>query len=695
MSIKQFYDGGSIATDIHDDNSGFIYYPNGSVAVCISPVNDYQNCFYAFDTNRKMSMLLGFNEDAIGFCSSTKRKSADSISDTVVCLSHSGGLVSMNGSITKQWQWNGFSSSRTKANLTDDLTVQLNENLVFKFKDQDNMSINFQHSNISYKCDLGRKMKRNDSCYLDNAKREMGGKLIPQIDYISLKQRQKTFNESMLAQRNKIHPRSENLSDMVRSIVVDLENRFDGIESKMMTTPGIGTSWQAEALNNTLNEIPKIAIIGTETGSFSGFGKHMYVNREEFSLSNTLPAAFTSADGTWKGEVEIRHVLREHNPPLKRSEILRANSGRYSNMLIVSKTLVTADNPTGMTVSSAKPLETIRWKTFIEDVTLSKHVPTAPVYVALVLRPGDPACCASEYAAEVLNARMMDSDEGNKNTQTTSHHLKNVNQKYKMYKIDVCEDPGIVNELGIKHLPVFVMFHGGNMVYAGPIGGKKVKCSASSISPQVLVVEPDIRHQIGIEKTVRKQGCDTFLCLSVGEAIERIQQFSAPTSGRAPIIFDIIFLSDQLSTNDISTLAKKVSEFTSSKRTVLCGLVDVLGENGYQNLHAVKWKDCITEDVSLVLPATVSNFVSLATQKPIKSAAIVKLLSLRVVPPENMNFGLSPESLLAKMNEVIDKLQGTGNEMASSLIQLRDGKPYVGIRLSAEDVRMRGMQLTK
>jgi len=203
MSIKKSYEGGAIGIDIHEDNSGFIYYPTGTIAMCISPVNDYQYCCYAFDSNRKTTMLLGFNEDAIGFCSTSKRKSADSPSDTVVCLSHSGGLVSVNGNISKQWQWDGFSSSRTKSILADGLTVQLNENLTFNFKDQDNMSICFQHGSISYSCDLGRKLKRTDS-YLDNAKREIGGKLNPQIDYVSLKQRQKLFNDSMLALRNKV-----------------------------------------------------------------------------------------------------------------------------------------------------------------------------------------------------------------------------------------------------------------------------------------------------------------------------------------------------------------------------------------------------------------------------------------------------------------------------------------------------------
>ena len=46
--------------------------------------------------------------------------------------------------------------------------------------------------------------------------------------------------------------------------------------------------------------------------------------------------------------MEVRSALREMNPPLARSGILKANSGRYSTALVVDKAAVTADNPTGI-----------------------------------------------------------------------------------------------------------------------------------------------------------------------------------------------------------------------------------------------------------------------------------------------------------------------------------------------------------
>ena len=75
---------------------------------------------------------------------------------------------------------------------------------------------------------------------------------------------------------------------MVRNIVAGLEKRFEGIESKMMSSPSLGNSWKIEALSNTLNEIPRIPITGNESGSHKGYGSHIYVVPEDFDLSKTV-----------------------------------------------------------------------------------------------------------------------------------------------------------------------------------------------------------------------------------------------------------------------------------------------------------------------------------------------------------------------------------------------------------------------
>lgn len=85
-----------------------------------------------------------------------------------------------------------------------------------------------------------------------------------------------------------LHPKSENLSEMVKDIVAQLEANFGDVSERMTTSPGIGSLWKSEALAKTLDEIPRIPICNQETGITPGFGKHLYVPSESIDLSKTV-----------------------------------------------------------------------------------------------------------------------------------------------------------------------------------------------------------------------------------------------------------------------------------------------------------------------------------------------------------------------------------------------------------------------
>jgi hypothetical protein len=283
MSLS--YSSGQTALALNADGTGYAYYPNGAVAVAVSSASDYQNSFFAFDKNRKATVLLGINELGTGFANSTTRKSAD-VAKQITVLSDIGALVTDSGKITWEWRWDRRSMN-AGTEPTSNIDSNLNENLTFSFKDRTKMSLLFTCNGISHTFDLGVKVKRNDS-YLDHVKREPGGRLIPQMEHVTLKQRQVLQGEEMRAQRNKLHPRSENLSDMVKGVVADLESRFEGLDAKMCTIPSLGTEWKSIALGATKSEIPRIPKAGTETGVTTGFGDTIYVSPQDFDMSQTV-----------------------------------------------------------------------------------------------------------------------------------------------------------------------------------------------------------------------------------------------------------------------------------------------------------------------------------------------------------------------------------------------------------------------
>ena len=237
---------------------------------------------------------------------------------------------------------------------------------------------------------------------------------------------------------------------------------------------------------------------------------------------------------------------------------------------------------------------------------------------------------------------------------------------------------------------MFIMVNSGRVMYSGLIGGRKMHINSVS-RPQILIIEPTFKHQIAMEKTLRGNECDSFLCLDIQQALERLRQVSqGGINGDPAIVFDLILVSEDVQSGDIDSLFRKVASDVKSKRTVIVGLASVLGDHGKKNLNSVAWTDYCSFEVEKVIPGFINKICSVVTQKPIKASSIRKLLNLRYVPPEDVNFGLTTDTLISKIAEVQQSLTGPRNSE-----YLKNAVPSLGIKLSTMDVKMRGKHLIK
>jgi hypothetical protein len=165
------------------------------------------------------------------------------------------------------------------------------------------------------------------------------------------------------------------------------------------------------------------------------------------------------------------------------------------------------------------------------------------------------------------------------------------------------------------------------------------------------------------------------------------------------LIFDLILVSSDDQSHDLSILAQKVAELVKTKRTAIIATINMLGEHGHHNLNSVKWDESYSsiDNETLLLTSPLAGIAQLCIQKPIKNLSIMKALSLRSEQIEESNFGLTAETLYNKIAKLRKRIAGGGAGVGSrdGGLGLGGGVAFVGTRLSVEDVVIRGRPLIK
>lgn len=672
MSVTSWYGNKNAAVKIAADLTGFVYYVDGKVALCEAAFSDYQNNHYCYDKNG--SLLLAIDALGIGYAQASVRKDAD-LPQFSITFTVNGGLITNNNKVTDEWSW---AHPAAKGHPVDTVRTRLNEHWVFVYKNRNSMFLEFECEGIKYTSDISIKQRRKEPSYLATAKRDATGRLLLPSKAKTLKQRTEDFNKKMLVKQNLVHPKSENLSDMVSGIVLGLENKFGDVNTRMMTSPSPGKTWKGDALTNTISELPKIALSGMETGKVTGLGTSIYSSLDAAATRSgqPLPGHLVNATtGGWKNDTEVRSSLLAINPVLKRTNVLKCNSGRYSSMLVVDPAKVTAHNPTGMVATEGLPLELITWNVLKGELEEQSKLSGSSqlLTVGIIGRVGEVRYSACLRMAALTNLKLAQEKEASET------------QRFRMVRIEVGENSDVLKELSVKYLPTFVMWSQGRMMYKGQAGGAKV-AAGPVYRPKVMLIENHPRFQLAIEKHLKKLNCDSFLCITASAALDALQNLMLGNSKDA---FDLVLVSGDMlesSSAELSVLRGKLAGAMEQKRTVVAAMVTTVGEQGLQNLKSYEWDGNYCSADVAKLPGA-GRLIQHLSQKPVKAVAIAALLEQCSYKGDDIyvQLGVTPEAFLTKMVAV--------REQALKGAPSKEKDAFGKLHLSVQDVKYAGTNL--
>lgn len=431
----------------------------------------------------------------------------------------------------------------------------------------------------------------------------------------------------------------------VRAIVENLEKEFDSYGPKCSTS--FGSSWRMDALVATKRELPKIALTGHEIGPTVGLGAAVYQNSSKpEDETSRCDSKATNTESKAKhpiwmlNNVELRHALMQKNPPLLRSNVLTAASGRYVDEIIVSERELSAVNPTG---KREIPRSLIR---NIAPADLRRHVSEqreGTLLCVACVRQDDRASRNAEVVAESACSGRSD------------------DATFDIVKCDMSVSKHVMESYGVRAVPTFLMFYQNRLVYRGQIGGQAVRIAPDFKPFRILYVEPNFKDQLTSEKVLRKQRFACELCLNAAQAGQRKQAIDCARAQQGDSLspgkhttYDVVFVSSALCPDDCTFL-----EQLFGPDTLVCGLASLSGAEGAEAMLSANWSGRhrgISFDVDWLLPQHVASISRMALTKPLKATALEDLSDF-LIQNNKLEFsgvqykGLTPTSLLQKIAE--------------------------------------------
>ncbi|POM72799.1 Hypothetical protein PHPALM_10432 [Phytophthora palmivora] len=568
-------------------------YPTGEVAVRLDELGCGFCYFQFYEDNRKRTLLATLDEHAVG--------SAGRPGGKKMILTRDCGII-LDGQdiILKTWRWDP-KAQRAGTPPSEPVIINLNDSLVFTFRDRSLISIKFAPCPgilVDFAC--GKCLRRTDS-YFDHARRvtegPCRGKLVIDQKVPTLQQRQKQIEIESIEKRSKSKPRSIDLEhEQIKQIVSTLETKFNGYEG-CRVTPAADGNWKEKAHLQSLREIPILPATGFEAGQVPTlFGSMVQAN----DASESLKRLKNELDGKWLGSVEIHKMITQENPGLVRTGYLTNASGRYSQQLQVSG---------GDTKSVGERLITVAGSKL--DTFLREKCADNELVVVACLRADDRQSRAAEAMLEQIQLVLSEREQNPLNITAATGN------KCRLVKCDLAESPALANRYRIHAVPTFLMyenlcviadtmsgyllwlihrFYDSKLVNVSSLGGLALRVAPTTKNPylsgqmdhlpRVLLVEKIAKQQLAVESFLRREGFQWDLASSGEQVVSSFtrQTSSGALSSGSAFGYDLIILSDSLTDNEVRAIDRFVGpkermKRKTGQRMLVCVVISATGSD--------------------------------------------------------------------------------------------------------------------
>ena len=265
--------------------------------------------------------------------------------------------------------------------------------------------------------------------------------------------------------------------------------------------------WRTDALNLTVNEVPKLMETGTEIGP-----KPTNPAAGIYCLASTRKAGKASSGKAIvdEGELETKARLIKENPKLPRPFCLRAASGRY-----------TRDMPVEVDLDISIPLEVVTPRTFSSYI--SEVAGADQLCVILCSRADTQEHVWAEQLMEYVMGAICTAGSKKGKRVRVQKDLSKV--LYRIGKFDMTQSRLLVKRYNVKSLPCYLAFYNGKLVSCKAMGSKAIKLTKSDDNPRTLLTSQIFRIKLkpkNIEKVKISMGfvhyskCRRVPCEEIG-----------------------------------------------------------------------------------------------------------------------------------------------------------------------------------